>query len=70
MLVESGYSVIAYDYGYRYGSFAGSLIFFIISHQIIVIIVTSLMKGVTWEVYNTINGEHEDIKKKMAQEES
>lgn len=70
VLCEAGWSTVAADYAYRYGAYGATMIFFVICHQIIVIILTSLMKGVTWEVYNTINGEHEDIKKKMAQEES
>ena len=64
VLTEAGWSMVAADYAYRYGAYATTMLFFVICHQVIVIILTSLMKGVTWEVYNTIHHEHEDFKKK------
>lgn len=63
------WSTAAFDHAYRYGSFAATVMFFILCHQVIVIIITSLMKGVTWEVYNTIHGQHENFKKQKIQEE-
>lgn len=48
VLTEAGWSLIAYDHAYRYGVFALTMLFFVICHEVIVIILTSLLKGVTW----------------------
>lgn len=45
------------------------MLFFILSHQVIVVIISSLMKGVAWQVYNTIHKKHEENKKNRIQEE-
>jgi uncharacterized membrane protein YhdT len=47
-LTEAGWSLIAYDHAFKYGCFALTMLFFVITHEVIVIILTSLMKGVTW----------------------
>lgn len=48
VLTEAGWSMVAFDYAFRYGAYALTMIFFVLCHQIICIILTSLMKGVTW----------------------
>lgn len=66
VLTEAGWSLIAYDHAYRYGTFALTMLFFVISHELIVIILTSLLKGITWEVYNSIEVEQEEYLNRMA----
>lgn len=63
------WSTVAFDHAYRYGAFAATMLFFILSHQVIVVIISSLMKGVAWQVYNTIHKKHEENKKNRIQEE-
>lgn len=68
MFTGVSWSTVAFDHAYRYGAFAATMLFFILSHQVIVVILTSLMKGVTWELYNTIHKKHEDYKKKKIEQ--
>lgn len=51
VMIEAGWSPIVYDYAYRYNSFGESVIFFVASHAIIVIILVSLMKGMAADFY-------------------
>jgi hypothetical protein len=55
VLVEAGWSLVAYDHALKYGYFGLVLMYFVLSHVVIVIILTSLMKGITWEVYYTVH---------------
>lgn len=67
VLTEAGWSLVAYDHALRYGTFALTMLFFVISHELIVIILTSLLKGITWEVYNSIELEQEAYLNRMAE---
>lgn len=67
VLTEAGWSLVAYDHALRYGTFALTMLFFVISHELIVIILTSLLKGITWEVYNSIELEQEAYFNRMAE---
>lgn len=53
--MESQWSEIVYDYAYRYGSFGLVMIFFVLCHAVLVTVLTSLMKGITWQVYQTMH---------------
>ena len=55
IFIEAGWPGIAYDHAYRYGSFAATMLFFVVCHIIIVIVLTSLLKGLAWEVYFTVH---------------
>lgn len=55
VLVEAGWSAIAYDHAFKFGYFPLTMLFFILSHIIIVIVLSSLLKGITWEVYYTVH---------------
>jgi hypothetical protein len=48
ILVEGGWSILAYDHAYKYGYFVFTMIFFVLCHMIIVTVLTSLVKGITW----------------------
>lgn len=56
ILVEAGWSVIAYDHCWRHPQFyALIMIFFCFMHIIIVSIISTLIKGIFWEVYFTVD---------------
>ena len=57
ILVEAGWSMIAYDHAYKFGYFGITMLYFVFSHIIIVIVLSSLLKGITWEVYYTVHEE-------------
>lgn len=57
VLVEAGWSLIAYDHAYKFGYFGLVMLFFVLSHSLIVIVLSSLLKGITWEVYYTVHEE-------------
>jgi len=63
ILVESQWSTLAYDYAFKYKCFGLVMIFFVLSHALLVTIITSLIKGVTWEVYNSV---HEEFNERMS----
>lgn len=69
VLTEAGWSMVAYDHAYRYGTFALTMLFFVICHELIVIIITSLLKGVTWEVYDAISEEQANYEEFMIENE-
>lgn len=49
VLIDAGWSVVAYDYCYRYPLPVWfTMIFFTITHFSITLILSSLIKGVTW----------------------
>jgi hypothetical protein len=48
VLVEAGWSSIAIDHAYKYGYYALTMLFFVLSHVVIVIVLTALLKGITW----------------------
>lgn len=48
ILVEAGWSSVAIDHAYKYGYYALTMLFFVFSHVIIVIVLTALLKGITW----------------------
>lgn len=66
VLTEAGWSLVAYDHAYRYGTFALTMLFFVLCHEIIVIILTSLLKGITWEVFYSIAEEQEEYMERKA----
>lgn len=57
ILVEGGWSIVAYDYAYTYDylSYNWVMISFIICHFSIVLVLNSLVKGVIWEIYEKVN---------------
>ena len=55
VLVEAGWSAIAYEHAQTYGFFALTMLFFVIAHIIIVVVLSSLLKGLSWEVYSTVH---------------
>lgn len=57
VLTEAGWSMVAFDHALRYGYYALTMLFFVFCHEVIVIIITSLLKGVTWETYNSMRQE-------------
>ena len=62
VLVEAGWTEVAYHHAARYGSFALVMLYFVFCHIIIVIVLTSLMKGVAWTVYETVHEEFDERK--------
>ena len=66
VLVEAGWSAIAYDHAYRYGYFGLVMIYFVFCHLIIVIVLSSLLKGLAWEVYSTV---HEEFNERIMKKE-
>lgn len=60
VLVEAGWSMVAYDHAFKFGYFGLTMLFFVLSHSIIVIVLSSLMKGITWQVYYTVHEEFND----------
>jgi hypothetical protein len=48
VLTEAGWSLVAYDHVFKYGYFGFVMLYFVFSHVVIVIILTSLLKGITW----------------------
>ena len=62
ILVEAGWSEVAFSHAAQYGYYALTMLFFVISHLVIVIILSSLLKGLAWEVYDTVHQEFDDRK--------
>jgi hypothetical protein len=49
ILIEGGWSMVCFDYSYRYSFPEGlTMLFFATMHFSIVLVVSSLVKGVTW----------------------
>lgn len=48
VLVEAGWSFVAYDHAFKFGHYGLVMLFFVICHILIVIILSSLLKGITW----------------------
>jgi hypothetical protein len=55
VLAEAQWSVIAYNYAWKYNPFGLVMLFFLLSHALLVTILTSLLKGITWGVYDTVD---------------
>ena len=47
-MVEAGWSAVCYDYVVKTGIYAPVYLLFILYHVIIVLILTSLLKGLVW----------------------
>lgn len=47
--------MIAYDYAYRFNGFTPIMLYFVLSHLLIVIVLSSLLKGIAWEVYAAVH---------------
>lgn len=55
VLIEAGWSVLAVDHAARFSyPVALTLLLFTINHFSITLVISSLVKGVTWEVYQTL----------------
>jgi hypothetical protein len=51
--------MIAYDYSYRsHGYFGFVMIYFVMCHIVIVLVMTSLFKGIVWEVYFAVDEQY------------
>lgn len=55
--------MIAFDHAYRYGYFGFVMLYFVLCHIIIVIVLSSLLKGLAWEVYSNV---HEEFNERIA----
>ena len=62
VLVEAGWSTIAFNHAAKYGYYFLTMMYFVFSHIVIVIFLASLLKGLIWEVYHTMHHELEDRK--------
>ena len=61
VMIQAGWSIIGFDHAYRYNvPIAVSLFFFVVSHFATTLVVSALVKGVTWEVYQTIQREFQN----------
>jgi hypothetical protein len=55
ILIEAGWSLIAFDHAYRYGSIIFCILFFVFCHLSMVFLLSSIIKGVIWEIYETVH---------------
>lgn len=67
MLVEAGWSLVAYDHAFRFGYFGLTMMFFVFAHLVIVIVLTGLLRGISWEVYYTVHEEFNDRTNQLLQ---
>ena len=65
VLVEAGWSQVAYSHAQQYGYYAITMLFFVLCHIIIVIILSSLLKGLIWGIYETVHEELDERKRKL-----
>lgn len=69
VLTEAGWSQIAFDHGSRVpNNFSYIMLFFCFLHITIVYIVATLIKGVFWEVFFTVNTIYSERKKSTFEE--
>lgn len=40
--------MVAYDHAFKFGYFGLVMLYFVFTHAIIVIVLSSLLKGITW----------------------
>jgi hypothetical protein len=70
VLTEAGWSQIAYDHAWRSTDyFVLVMLFFCLMHITIVYIIATLIKGVFWEVFFTVNTIFTERRKEMFEEE-
>lgn len=56
ILTEAGWSMIAFDHSWKNPQFYGYIMsYFCFMHIIIVYIIATLIKGIFWEVFFTVN---------------
>lgn len=55
ILLEGGWSTLAFDHAYRYGSPILCISYFVLCHLTIVFLIVSIIKGVIWEIYDTVH---------------
>lgn len=48
VLVEAGWSMLAFDHSVRTGYYALVMLYFVSIHMVTVLILSSLLKGVVW----------------------
>lgn len=59
LMVEGGWSSVAVDYAHRYHSaYVLVLVLFVACHFAIVLIISSLIKGVIWDIYQEIEQQY------------
>lgn len=56
VLTEAGWSQVAFDHGWRNAHYyAYVMLYFILMHLVITYIVATLIRGIFWEVFFTVN---------------
>lgn len=66
ILTEASWSTIAYDYCWRNPDYyAAIVILFIFMHFVLVTAVGTLIKGIFWEIYFTVNHSIDEINDKV-----
>lgn len=70
ILTEAGWSMIAYDHCWRAPFYYGYImLFFCLCHITIVYIIATLIKGIFWEVFFTVNTVFEEREHTTEEEE-
>jgi hypothetical protein len=70
ILTEAGWSQIAFDHSWRASDyFTWIMIFFCFLHITIVYIIATLIKGVFWEVFFTVNSIYDERKMQLLEKE-
>ena len=65
ILVEAGWSMVAFDYATIFGYYGLVMLYFVVCHLLTVLIISSLLKGLVWEVYSSVNEEYKNRRNKF-----
>lgn len=59
-MLEANWTILIYDYAYKFGDFVAAMAFFDTFDLFISLVLLSLLKGIVWEVFTVVENTVKD----------